>query len=112
MNKRDPYLLLLAALWVFVPLTALHFWLSWDELPVRMATHFDAQWRPNGWSDRGDAFGFAMAILTFPLLIVTPACLWTRLRKPGQAWPVLVIAYVAFGFICWSANSIVSRNLP
>jgi uncharacterized membrane protein len=112
MNKRDPYLLALAGLWLTVPLTALHFWLAWDRLPLRMATHFDDHWRANGWSARDDAVTFAFVILGGALVVLTPACWLTRLKKPSHAWPVLVIAYFALGFIAWGANSIVSRNLP
>jgi hypothetical protein len=111
MSKRDPYLLVVAALWLSIPLTALHFWSAWDQLPVRMATHFDDQWRANGWSSRDDALWLAFVILGLPLVIVTPACLWVRARKPSQAWPVLVIATIAVVLIAWAANSIVSRNL-
>lgn len=112
MERRDPYPVALAALWLTVPWTAVHFWLAWDQLPLRMATHFDGQWRANGWSSRSDAVTFAFAILGFALVIVTPACYVTRVRKASHSWPVLVLTYFVVGFICWGANSIVSRNLP
>jgi uncharacterized membrane protein len=111
-EKRDPYLFALAALWLPIPQLALRAWLVWDQLPVRMATHFDAQWRANGWSSREDAVTLAFAIVGFALLVVTPACYLVRARKPGHSWPVLVISYLAVGFIAWGANSILSRNLP
>lgn len=112
MEKRDPYLVALAGLWLSVPLTALHFWLAWDRLPLRMATHFDDAWRPNGWSSRGDAVTLAFGMLGFALLVTTPACYLVRARKPGHSWPVLVIAYFAVGLLAWGANAIVSHNVP
>lgn len=84
-DRRDPYLLGLGALWLSVPWTALHFWLAWDQLPLRMATHFDDKWRANGWSSRADAVTFAFATLGFALVIVTPSCYVTRARKPRLA---------------------------
>src|SRR5262245_30644496 len=112
MEKRDPYFLALGALWLSVPLTLLHFFLAWYRLPARMATHFDAQWHPNGWSSRADALGFSIAILGFGLVLSTPACYVVRTRKPSHSWPVLAIFALVLGFLCWGANSIVSRNLP
>ena len=112
MEKRDPYLFALAGLWLPVPVTALRFWLVWDQLPLRMATHFDDHWRANGWSSREDALTLAFAVLGVALVVVTPSCYLVRARKPSHSWPVLGIAYLAIGFIAWGANSIVSRNLP
>lgn len=109
---RDPYPFALAALWAWLPFTALRFWLAWDELPRRMATHFDDAWRPNGWSPKNDAVGLILGMLVFVLVIVTPGCYLTRLRKPSHSWTVLVIAHLAVGFVGWSAGSLLSHNLP
>jgi uncharacterized membrane protein len=111
MERRDPYFTALAALWLPVPLTALHFWRAWSHLPLQLATHFDARWQPNGWSPREEAVGFAFGVLGFVLLVVTAACALVRARKPGQAWPLLVLGAGAVGFISWMLNQLVSRNV-
>jgi hypothetical protein len=46
------------------------------------------------------------------LVVFTSAAILTRIRKPGSAWPMLVICYFAL-FVAWFAdNTIVSHNLP
>jgi len=37
-------------------------WSTWDELPSRMASHFDASGRPDGYMDRGAFFGQLAAV--------------------------------------------------
>jgi hypothetical protein len=110
-ERRAPFFIALGALWLSVPLTALHFWRAWRQLPLQLATHFDARWQPNGWSPREDAVGFAFGVLGFVLLVVTAACALVRSRKPAQAWPLLVLSAGAVGFIAWMVNQLVSRNL-
>ena len=112
MKLRDPYLIVLAALWAWLPFLALRFWLAWDELPRRMATHFDDAWRANGWSTKSEAVELAIGVVLFALLIVTPVCYWTRAQKPSHSWAVLVVAHMAVGFVGWNAGSILSHNLP
>ena len=53
------------------PLTALRYWQVWDELPARMATHFDANGQPNGWMSREAALYFALGLTAFMLVIFT-----------------------------------------
>ena len=47
-----PYRTMTALLWLALPLTALQYWMVWDQLPARMATHFGATGQPNGWMPR------------------------------------------------------------
>jgi uncharacterized membrane protein len=112
MDKRDPYLFVVAALWLSIPVTALHYWRAWDELPLRVATHFDANWQPNGWSSREGALTLSLGMLGLVLGVLTPTSLLVRARKPGHAWPVVIIGYVTVGILCWASNTIVTRNLP
>ena len=39
-------------MWLALPVTAFRFWLVWDRLPLRMATHFNVNGQPNGWMPR------------------------------------------------------------
>ena len=62
-------------MWLALPLTALRFWLVWDQLPLRMATHFGASGQPNGWMTREVSLEFALGITAFLLLVFTAVLL-------------------------------------
>ena len=52
MQQRETSLLeraLIALPWTAIPLLAARLFFIWDRLPMRMASHFDLQGRPNGW---------------------------------------------------------------
>jgi uncharacterized membrane protein len=68
--KWLPLILLLAA-WVF---SAADFAYYYDQLPPRMACHFDLQGNANGWMTKQQFFGFdqiIFAVLAVVLTVVT-----------------------------------------
>jgi len=67
-------------LWLALPLTALRYWLAWDHLPARVATHFNASGEPNGWMTRETSLIFAVVLMVFLLTILT-AVLYVLQRK-------------------------------
>jgi amino acid transporter len=98
-------------MWLALPITALSYWQVWDQLPTRMAVHFDANWQPNGYTSREGALYLGLGIMAFLLVLNTVGALITRAMKPTASWPVLVVSYVVLGF-CWFGNhSIVNFNL-
>ena len=108
---RDWYKPLVWLMWLALPITALNYWQSWDQLPARMAVHFDANWQPNGYTSREGALELGIGILGVMLILFTVATLIIHTLKPAAAWPALLIAYVVLGF-CWYGNySIVKFNL-
>jgi len=58
-------------MWVALPMTALRFWLAWDHLPLRMATHFDINGRPNGWMPRETALYLVLALTALLVVVFT-----------------------------------------
>ena len=42
-------------MWLALPISAWEYWQVWDQLPTRMAVHFDANWQPNGYTSREGA---------------------------------------------------------
>lgn len=98
-------------MWLALPLSAWEYRSVWDQLPARMAVHFDANWRPNGYTSREGALYLGLGILAVMLVMFTLATLIMQALKPAAAWPALLIAYVVVGF-CWYGNhSIVKFNL-
>jgi hypothetical protein len=109
--ERTWYKTAVLLMWLALPTSAWEYRSAWDQLPVRMAVHFDANWRPNGYTSREGALELGLGILAFMLLIFTLANLIVQAQKPGSALPVLLLSYAALGF-CWYGNhAIVKFNL-
>jgi hypothetical protein len=108
---RDWFKPLTWLMWLAFPMSGLQYWNAWDQLPARMAVHFDANWRPNGYTSKEGAVMLGLGIMGFMLIVSTIAALVSRALKPNSAWPVLVISYVVLGFVWYGNYSIVEFNL-
>jgi Protein of unknown function (DUF1648) len=108
---RNFYKAAVLLMWLTLPISAWEYRSAWDELPARMAVHFDANWQPNGYTSREGALYLGLGILVVMLVMFTLATLIIHALRPPVAWPALLIAYVAVGF-CWYGNhAIVKFNL-
>jgi hypothetical protein len=108
---RDWYKVLVLLMWIALPWNALNYWRVWDQLPARMAVHFDATWQPNGYTSKEGAVMLGMGIMAAMLVIFTVAMLASRALKPSSSWPVLIISYFVLGVIWYGNNTIVDFNL-
>jgi len=99
--------------WLALPLIALRYWQVWDQLPLRMATHFDINGQPNGWMTRDTALWFGLGITVFVLIIFTVVLLVANsARKADPAsWAVLVFFYFILGFTFFGNNLVLNYNL-
>jgi hypothetical protein len=108
---RTVYKPLVLLMWLSLPISAWEYRRVWDQLPLRMAVHFDANWQPNGYTSREGALYLGLGIMACMLVMFTVTALIIHAMKPSAAWPALLISYVVLGF-CWYANhSIVNFNL-
>jgi hypothetical protein len=98
-------------MWLALPITALNYWRAWDQLPKRMAVHFDANWQPNGYTSREGSLMLGLGIMAFMLLVFTVGALAARALKPTASWPLLVAFYVVLGFLWFGNYLIVEWNL-
>ena len=110
MNGRL-YKSLVALMWVALPITVLNYRRNWNQLPMRMAVHFDANWQPNGYTSREGAMQLGLSIMAFMLVVFTIGLLVAHALKPAAAWPLLVVFYVALAFVWYGNHSIVEWNL-
>lgn len=110
MNGRL-YKSLVALMWLALPITALNYWRNWDQLPMRMAVHFDANWHANGYTSREGAMKMGLSIMAFMLLVFTIGLLIAHALKPAAAWPLLLVFCVALGFLWFGNHSIIEWNL-
>jgi hypothetical protein len=93
-------------MWLALPFTAFRFWVEWGRLPLRMATHFDVNWQPNGWMLRDTAFYFALGITAFVLAVFTIVSYFAHKTHAPEAfsWALLGFFYLITGFV-YSVNS-------
>ena len=108
---RDWYKAAVCLMWLALPISAWEYRSEWQQLPARMAVHFDVNWQPNGYTSREGAAMLGLGIMASVLLLFTLCGLIVKAMKPSAAWAVLVVSYVVLG-ICWYGNhSIVNFNL-
>jgi hypothetical protein len=108
---RSGYKPLLLMMWLALVTTALNYWRAWDQLPARVAVHFDANWRPNGFTSKEGSVELGLGIMAVLLVLFTVAGLIAHAMKPVAAWPMLVVFYVVLGFVWYGNYSIVKFNL-
>jgi hypothetical protein len=109
--NRIAYKTLVGLMWLALPVTALDYWRNWDQLPIRMAVHFDANWQPNGYTSREGALDLGLGIMVFMLVVSTVGLLIAHALKPAAAWPLLVVFYVTIGFVWFGNHSTIKWNL-
>jgi hypothetical protein len=97
------YKVAVVLMWLALPTSAWEYRCVWQQLPARMAVHFDANWQPNGYTSRQGALDLGLGIMVLILVIFTVSTLIMQAMKPSAAWPTLLVAYVVLGF-CWYGN--------
>lgn len=98
-------------MWLALPITSLDYWRAWDQLPARMAVHFDANWQPNGFTSRKGVLTLGLGIMGVMLIFFTIGSLISRALKPSASWMLLVVFYVSLGFLWYGNYSIIKFNL-
>jgi hypothetical protein len=98
-------------MWLALPTSAWEYRRTWNQLPPRMAIHFDANWDPNGYTSREGALELGLGIMVVMLVMFTLATLIIHTLKRAAGLPALLIAYMVLGF-CWYGNhTIIKFNL-
>jgi uncharacterized membrane protein len=98
-------------MWISLLTSALNYWRVWDQLPARMAVHFDANWQPNGFTSKEASLELGLGIMAVVLVLFTVAGLIVHTLKPAAAWPMLDFFYVVVGLTWYGNYSIVKFNL-
>jgi Protein of unknown function (DUF1648) len=111
--ERKLFQIVVGLTWLALPLTALNYWRAWDLLPARVAVHFDINWQPNGWTSREGSLMLALGTTAFLLLIFTIASYAMRGAPVSNLarWSMVVVFYVALGFVYYVNHWIVDFNL-
>ena len=99
-------------LWLSLPLVALQYQQAWDQLPVHVATHFNAAGQANGWMSREEAVRFGVGFEAFLLVTFTALLLYiSRSRVDAFAWAALAFCGLVLGLMVGVNRSIVQYNL-
>jgi len=99
--------------WLALPLIALRYWQVWEQLPLRMATHFNASGQPNGWMSRDTSLWFALGITAFLLIVFTVILLvqYSAKKADPASWVTLAFFYFVLGFTFYGNNLVLDYNL-
>ena len=109
MNRRFWHLGI-AFLWVAIPAIYYQYQNVWDRLPARMATHFDINNHPNGWSPKESSMWFILGVTAFVVLLAT--VLLARIRKPDTAaWAILAMFFLVLGVLYRASSTVIEYNL-
>jgi len=99
-----------ALIWLALPVMAVMYAMSWQELPARLATHFDLANHPNGWMSRGASLAFLLVMGGFMAGLAT--LILSRVKKPDPAaWALLILFYVILGTLLWAGEAIIAYNV-
>ena len=99
-------------LWLALPLVARQYRQVWQQLPLHMATHFNASGQANGWMSREQAIQFGAGFVAVLLVIFTALLLYmARTRVEEFAWAMLGFCALIIGVMVEVNASIVSYNL-
>lgn len=113
-NSRAPFVGLAAAMWLALPFTAYRYWSVWDRLPARIATHFGADGRPNGWMTLQQSLTFSLMTLGFLLIVFTVVLLYASRRAHSLdaiSWALLGLFYVVVGVMTYITDSVLEYNV-
>jgi hypothetical protein len=111
--NRKIWQILIGLMWLALPAIAIRYRLTWDHLPRRMATHFNAANQPNGWMTRETSLTFSLVTLAF-LLTVFSLVLYVIHQKYGDrkfSWSLLAFFYFVTGFAYAMSNAVLDYNL-
>ncbi len=98
--------------WLAIPLVALRYWSVWNELPIRIATHFNAAGQPNGWMSRETSLWFIVALLAFVLTVFAVVVhLAQKSEAKVIAWAMLGFSYFVVTFVILANEAVLKFNL-
>jgi hypothetical protein len=109
-GARGAFKALAALTGIALPAITAIYALAWNQLPARIATHFNFANQPNGWMSREGSLIFFLLFAT--LVSGTATWVLSRVNRPDPtAWVLLVFFYVIIGVVIWAEHSIIAYNV-
>ena len=113
MNRKS-FTILTALMWIALPLTALRYAQVWNQLPTRMATHFNVNGQANGWMPRDTSLYFGLGVTAFVLIVFTAIAfviMKAKTTPEAVAFGMLGFFYLVLVFVFYGNNSVIQHNL-
>jgi hypothetical protein len=103
--------LVLSVIWILSGALIVKLLSAWEQLPDRVAVHFNAALQPNGWSSKRSFAAFVLmamlgqvALPTFVLLRVASAA--------GMIGPILLICNIVMVSVLWQTINYNAEGTP
>jgi len=111
--SRGAYKILSAFLWLAPVAVCIRYWQLWDRLPSRMATHFDAAGRPNGWMTREMSMYWAVGFLVFIAATFFLVLIVVERKYPESklSWVLLAFFHAEAWTFVYLMNSLAEYSL-
>jgi hypothetical protein len=111
--NRNAYKTLVALLWLAPLAMGLRCWQLWNRLPMRMASHFDATGRANGWMAREAAVYFEVFFLVFLTAVFSIVLYVIQKRYPltKLSWALLAFFHAEIWTIVYMLHSTLAYNI-
>src|SRR5258707_1034901 len=113
MSRNWYKMLLTGLLWLAPVVIGLRYRQVWDRLPPRMASHFDAVGRANGWLPREVSLYFTLGFLALLLTILSFVLFTVHSRYPLAKlwWVLLAFFHVEIWTVVYMLNSTLGFRL-
>ena len=109
-NASPLFRALVALQWLALPMIVVLFGSVWQQLPPRMATHFDLAGQANGWMTREETVVVLLGIST--AVLITATWIASRIHEvDATAWGLVGLFYIIQGTLIWAGESIIDYNL-
>ncbi|HVI10168.1 MAG TPA: DUF1648 domain-containing protein, partial [Candidatus Binatia bacterium] len=107
------YKTLAALLWLAPVAMAVRYGQVWDRLPVRMASHFNAAGRVNGWSTRVQSLAYSVAGVAVMTAIFFAVSYAVQAKYPlaKLSWVLLAFFHVQLWTFVFMLNGLIAYNL-
>ena len=111
--KRNWFITFAVLMWLAPVVVAYRYWQVWQQLPVRMVSHFDAAGHANGWMPRETSLYFSIGCMTFMLVVFSGVLSLVARKYPlaQLSWALLAFFHLEVWMIAYMMNSVVNYNL-
>jgi hypothetical protein len=111
--NRTAYKTLAALLWLAPLVILLRYQQFWDQLPARMATHFNAQGHANGWITRELSLYWSAGLLAFfaAVFFTVPLAIAAKHPLTRFSWTLLAFFHAEIWTFVYLQNSLLEYNL-
>jgi hypothetical protein len=106
---RNIYKTLTMLLWLAPVALGVHYQRLWDRLPLRMASHFDAAGRANGWMPRDVALYFDLGLMAFLAILFSIVLYLMHRRDEASKLSWVLLAF--FHGEIWSCAHLLKSTL-